>query len=646
MARAHLLLAVTLLAGCGDSNGVTPSDAPGPDAIVIADPEPPLAPVLVPCPAGWREVGGETGVATCDPWPAGGPATCADDEAHFPGEPGCTRIGTACPAGDWPDGLPAGIPVLHVKAGATGGDGSHVAPFGTIVAAIDAASSGTIIAIAAGTYDEELQVPSGVTLWGACVSATRLTASDPAAFAVVRPIGQDVVIRNLRLGGATSAVGLSGNHSARLEDVLIDGAACSGLLAASGGSVTGETVVVRGTVACPDGTFGHGLDVNPGSDVVLERAVITANREVGALVLGPAARLELRDAAVSGNLPRADGMFGRGVQAATDVDLVLERVVLEGNRDRAVLVDGAGTLGQLTFVVARDTLPQESNGKYGNALVAQGGATVEASRILLERNHDVAAGAVRPQSVLRLTDSVVRDTQARASDLTTGYGLQVYIEARLELERVLLERNRGVAVAVLDTATTLVARDLTVRDTLGLEFDGTLGRAVGVQNEAHAELTRVLAERNRDVALSVVHPSSELTVQDLEVRDTLVQECEATGTCRWLITAHAGAYGGHLEVTRFRLARSAQCGLQLALAGAIDLHEGHVVENPIGVNVQVPGYDTARLSDRVLYLDNDTNFDGDTLPIPEPYVPMAAQRARIDAVLVPACTPVRTTSRR
>ena len=101
-------------------------------------PEPPALPVLTPCPEGWVEVPPEDegGVTTCDPWPDGNPVTlpvltpcpegwrkvpvtksgdvmgcdpypkegaheCASDEAHFPSEPGCSRIGTACPEGNW-----------------------------------------------------------------------------------------------------------------------------------------------------------------------------------------------------------------------------------------------------------------------------------------------------------------------------------------------------------------------------------------------------------------------------------------------------------------------------------------------------------------------------------------------------------------
>jgi hypothetical protein len=57
--------------------------------------------------------------------------------------------------------------------------------------------------------------------------------------------------------------------------------------------------------------------------------------------------------------------------------------------------------------------------------------------------------------------------------------------------------------------------------------------------------------------------------------------------------------------------------VQLALDGSIDLSDGEVSGALVGACVQVPGYDIARLQDRVLYRDNGTNLDVTTLPIPE-----------------------------
>ena len=141
--------AVLILIGCG-GEPVDDDASASPDAGLVTAPQipwledavPPIA--LTPCPAGWREVPpeGAAGLATCDPYPEGGPSDCAEDEAHFPGEPGCTTIGSACPVGEFADGLADDGTVRFVRAGATGGDGTRALPIGTIAEAMALASPG------------------------------------------------------------------------------------------------------------------------------------------------------------------------------------------------------------------------------------------------------------------------------------------------------------------------------------------------------------------------------------------------------------------------------------------------------------------------------------------------------------------------
>jgi hypothetical protein len=80
-----------------------------------------------------------------------------------------------------------------------------------------------------------------------------------------------------------------------------------------------------------------------------------------------------------------------------------------------------------------------------------------------------------------------------------------------------------------------------------------------------------------------------------------------------------GAYnGGRIDANRFRIAGSNACGVHLALDGEVDLHQGEVRDNPIGVCLQIDGYDSMRLEDDVAYEGNDTNLTATTLPVPEP----------------------------
>jgi hypothetical protein len=139
-------LLVTGTVACGDDGGASgdaeTADAssvfdgsPGADAGVewaVTPPTPPDLPSPETCPDGWRHLTGEAGEAWCERWPEGGHADCGPHEAHFPGEPGCVPIGTPCPSGDFPEGLPTEANVLYVRPGATGGTGTTSAPFGSI----------------------------------------------------------------------------------------------------------------------------------------------------------------------------------------------------------------------------------------------------------------------------------------------------------------------------------------------------------------------------------------------------------------------------------------------------------------------------------------------------------------------------------
>jgi hypothetical protein len=55
--------------------------------------------------------------------------------------------------------------------------------------------------------------------------------------------------------------------------------------------------------------------------------------------------------------------------------------------------------------------------------------------------------------------------------------------------------------------------------------------------------------------------------------------------------------------------------------GEVDLHDGEVARNPIGANVQAPGFDLARLQDRVRYVDNGEALSTSVLPVPDAAVP-------------------------
>jgi len=90
--------------------------------------------------------------------------------------------------------------------------------------------------------------------------------------------------------------------------------------------------------------------------------------------------------------------------------------------------------------------------------------------------------------------------------------------------------------------------------------------------------------------------------------------CPNTGAGAGIVSV----LSGDADVRRFVTRRNAICGVQIARDGTITLHDGEVYDNPIGANVQVDGFDFARLQDHVLFHDNGRNLDSSVLAVPDP----------------------------
>lgn len=566
--RAIVTFVAVLVASCDAEPGAPPmpdagaADAGAADSGSSASTVAP--PALTPCPTGWREViNGD--VTTCDPWPEPGRASCtASDEAHFPGESGCTRVGAACPVGNFADDLPATGTVLYVLAGApAGGDGTRARPFARIADAMALATPATVVALGRGAYDEPVTLRASVTLWGACVARTTVRSTAMADSAgVIEAEGDDGAVRNLRIGvSLRSGVRVVG-HRITLEDVVVERTMHAGVVALVGSQIDARSLVVRDTLPSAVGELAMGLDVEAGASVNVTRGAFERNLGIGVLADGSRAALHLEDVAIDDTQSRAGGDLGRG-------------------------------------------------------LYVRNGAHAEALRIAVERSREVGVYAANSGTTASLVDAVVRDTRTRASDGAAGHGLDVLFGAEASVRRATLERNHAVGVLMHGADTHARFEDVVIRDTLGRELDGLGGMAFQVDVGAMAELVRGRIERGVTVGFSVFGAMASL--EDVEVVDTSALGCAATTCVGRAFGVGIGAYGGSAIVAhRFRVLRATLCGIQLAGESQMDLHQGNVSGCEIGACVQVDGYDLARLSDGVSYTDNARGLETTMLPVPTP----------------------------
>lgn len=635
-----LVCASVAMGGCGDDDvavtdcGVEDAASGGDAGLVVAEPAAAAMPVLTPCPDGWREVVSDEGVTACDPWPASGHATCtAVDEAHFPGEPGCVRVGSACPAGELPERLPAGATVLYVSASAPGGgDGSLAMPFTRIRDAMVRAAVGNVVAVGKGTYDEVVALRQGVTLWGACTRDTvlRSTLADDNA-GVIEPTGDGAVVRNLRIADSPrpGVIVQGAGRTLELDDVVVDHVQGLALVAASGARLVARGLVVRDTQSRSVGTFGRALEVDVGSSadfargafernrelvlfvsgagasLVLDRvtvreslssmsdllggrglsvqngasATVTAsvfedNREVGIYVTGADAHVRLESCVVRDTRPRdLDGLGGRGIDAPNGAVAELVKTLVERNREVGALATGGGTLVVEDSIV-RDNLPEQASMEGGTGVLLRSGAHAELRRVLLSHNRQAGAQAIGADTTMLLEDATIVDTAPRETDGYGGFGLAVTEGARLDVHRARLERNAS--VSIVSDASALALEDLVVRDT-GSRPDGEWGRGLNLQHGATATVVRGLFERNREYSVQATDVATTLRLEDVAIRDTLGRD--ADGLAGSAVVAQEGA---NVTLVGTVLERFREAAIIATAAGTVVHVERTIVRDALG----------------------------------------------------------------
>ena len=638
----------------------------------------PAPPSLLPCPAGWEEVTDDDGTF-CEPFPGSGvPTRCGVDEAHFPGESGCVRVGTACPAGDFPEGLPADAPVFHVLAGASGGDGTSGAPFGSIRDGRMAASTGAVVAIGGGTYDEVVEVRSGVTFWGACVADTVLTSSMSAQTSgvlLVRGAGSEV--RNLRVSDSDRPAAWVGGRGLdlHLESVVIERAETVGLAVVLGGALTAHELVVRDTRMMPPGDlFGRGILIQDGSSAEITRGAFERNHEIGVNANDVGSHVVLEDTVVwdtQSLLP--SGTWGRGMSVQLEASAEVRRSAFVGNRvsaifsgltatgveledtvlrdthaqalgvsggraigvqearivGRRVLVERSSETGifvadptgvaELEDLILRDTLPQEGTDLYGRGIDVLGGGSITVTRGLITRSRNVAAIAFGAGGLMTLEDITIADTDSSLSDRAFGRAASVQDGAEMIIRRALLERNRDVSIYAKDVGSRVELEHVTVRDTMHEEFNGSGGRGMNIQEGATVTWTHGLVERSTGVAVFIHGAGTSATLSDLRVRGITNRPCAEDGRCPGQDMAHGiGSYAQAVTtVSDFDVSEADLCGVHVTEAGNLDLTSGRVTGCAIGACVGDDGYDLSRLSEDVFYLDNDSNIQTIDLPVPD-----------------------------
>lgn len=633
-----------------DCNGVSPC-TPAISWLTAGTPN--VAPPAWTCPPNWRAVTVEAGASTCDPYPEAGELSCVAGWAFFPGDALCRPLGHTCPVGEWADDLPP-TNVWYVRAGTASGDGTRVLPYATIAEAINAAApTHGIVALAVGTYAETVIVGGGgVTIQGACVTATHITyTGPPGGLAVYALPGEGaLVLADLEIDGSGSSIGVHSQRDLTLRGLVVTNTAGTGIVIygnATTVSLDAEDVIVRHVAAGAGGIGGFGISAQS-TDARLHRVRVEDVHTVG-IAAGAGGSLAMSGVVVRDVHEEPATMTqGRGVTA--DVSTSLDQVLVERVRDIGLLLVRTATL---TNLVVRDVAAGTfSYPVTGIGLASQADGQIDARGVLIERA-DLAGILVGASAHIVLADVVLRDDRPsaerarygmlasdttlegeriwiegaetagafaraggilRLADLTIrggGMGMVALEGGELDITRALVSDSVGAGIVGDGRGTALSLENVLVRDTM-TAADGTAGYGLAVQNYALGEVDHFVARGSASMGVLVRGERATLTLSDAVLRDTRTAACASS--CGGGIGL--GSYeNAHVIASRFLVAGAATCGLELASGSVFESHRGQVLDTPIGACVVGASIEPTP-SDSFAYVGTGTASSNTGLPAP------------------------------
>jgi hypothetical protein len=582
-AGAVVGFATLAMQGCGGENAPAPPPMTSSEACVapnriVGDPARCVEPGVQDdgCPAGTRGADDGTcrpagvppdlcaqgflhdGDAGCNPILP--PETCAKGLMAIPGESACRPV-MPCGAGKWGD-IPIDAGTVYVDAGYAGADsdGSVDRPWTAINDAVAAAPAGALIAVASGTYFEELVVEKAVRLWGVCPEQVEIAGASAPAVAF-RPGSSGSRLRGVAVTGESLGVVVAGAQEVVIESVWVHdtldrafdieeslgptSATLRGCLVEQsrhggvflfGSDTTVEDTVVRSVLPASSDPFGRGFEVratNAGvpSRVVVKNSVVEHCVGTGVHVAGAAATFEglvVRHTQVPSGGYLTTGITVRP-HAATGAltSALLRSSVLEGNHGVGVYVSASEAT--IEGVVIRDT-KGGSVTSPGYALFLDAQADIPAQVLVtgsLVEGHQGAGVAVRGSDAT-LDRVVVRDSNPYAGADLFGGGISILpgvdtgMPSRVVVRGSVVERNHEVGIQATGSQATL--EGVIVRDNQPRPGDSkfgsgvVFGRDAGGGSPSEGAVIASLIERNHEVGVLI--SGSEANVEGAVVRDT------------------------------------------------------------------------------------------------------------------------------
>jgi hypothetical protein len=439
-----------------------------------------------PCPAGF--IADPSGWGCTDRTPA---TACAGATRESVSSDACL------PAGDCNAAFPP-VGAIQVDRTFTAGqlDATH---FLTISAAVAAAPSGAVVAVAAGSYVESVVLARPVTLVGRCAAQVTVEAPPASVAAGISISGlKGVVVRGLTFHGHTKGVAVLARSEASIDGVVVDASIGAGIFVeASQASIRGSKVSATNIGA--DGKWGWGLAAGLGSQVTIDDSLIAGGTD--GIFAASAGTVVTFNRSVLARQSPSGANRSSGVRAGDGGKIVLtQSVVRDVEGDGAVVSDTGGHV-EVTECVLRGTRVKGSLARgHGVAVIYGGQAVVRSSAIVDSESESISTQKIG--SSLEITDSVVRgpaeshalvDSSLRVASDRSGIGFEVAESAKVKLDGVAILGAWGFG-GYVQSSGTLEAHRLFVDGTRALKAPGAGGISFAVGLTARQSGTITLSD--------------------------------------------------------------------------------------------------------------------------------------------------------
>jgi hypothetical protein len=373
----------------------------------------------------------------------------------------------------------------------------------------------------------------------------------------------------------------------------------------AGSTVTATEVLIARTQPDADGTGGRGIGVQEAAQLTLERAAVTDNHELGLAASGAGSKVMATEVLIARTQPKADGTFGRGIQAQGGVHLTLEHAAITDNHDIGLFADGVGTTVMATEVLIARTQPSP-DGRWGRGIGVREGAQLTLERAVLTDNHEAGLVAGGVGATVMATEVLIARTQPDA-DGTGGWGIGVHEGAQLTLERGLVTDNHDVGLIASDAGTTVTATEVAIARTQP-SANGTRGRGISVQEGAQLTLSRGALTDNHEAAILFLWAGGSVT-------DSLLQGTKLSPANTWGMADGLLVTGSVVTTTGVVARGNARSGILYDRSEG-DITSCLITDNAIGLADQgLPG---ATIGDNNVVTGNEQNFlDDGNLSVPD-----------------------------